>query len=647
MNFKDWVLSENTISQILKQKYKDQYKKLYKGVFAFVRSNLQNLSEESSEVLAKWYSFNYFKYLKDNDLGDTQSTYRMFFYPNGQAMALDHADYLASKSDETGNLDKRLKSKFNNPDFSIENLDKLVEFWHASLESKKRTPGAEGSTIIDLSNPIEPKNISLLGPEWEGWKWVDLDKGYCDIESKSMGHCGNSGAKGGDTILSLRDENNIPHLTFILNDGKLGEMKGRNNSKPSKKYHPAIVELLKHDWIKQVVGGGYKPENNFMLSDLEDDIKDQLVELKPDLEFDIYEDMEKKMKEIREEWDVDSWTFVSEYSDLEDAGDGNPYIYMSGNFYTTIKAKLIKGLPGFYGDDRVELRKLKNLISDESRVYFHIEDLELEEDKNGISIKGQISYDSYGGDEMDRFEEFIQFLAQDVEPYEEEFKNLVQRILVKEGYISPYYVQQVTKESGKIGWGLDKFKNFNWSVSEPDFKTSHDIHIKIFDTLKLGEIKNNFKEMYDLGTEFKEKMEKYLENELELIALEFWKNDKQKTLFQKQKNQPAYTSDMKIKPNMDIRLGSDRKNWSMAWDPKENPVLSFNPILNGYVEITQMNTYEEAKKAEKMLHFIDNNYNYILNRLIKRFEKESNEYIKLETPKWVAKFSSGVNPNTL
>ena len=56
-----------------------------------------------------------------------------------------------------------------------------------------------------------------------------------------------------DTVLSLRqkvthdgEKYHRPVLTFILDDrGFLGEMKGRNNNKPSEKYHSYIVELLK------------------------------------------------------------------------------------------------------------------------------------------------------------------------------------------------------------------------------------------------------------------------------------------------------------------------------------------------------------------------------------------------------------------
>jgi hypothetical protein len=96
-----------------------------------------------------------------------------------------------------------------------------------------------------------------------------------------MGHCGNAGGDYMDTILSLRRRVGTriyrPSLTFIL-DGNhlLGEMKGRENNKPSEKYHPAIVALLKDKRIEGLKGGGYQPENNFEMSDLDDNIRKQL-----------------------------------------------------------------------------------------------------------------------------------------------------------------------------------------------------------------------------------------------------------------------------------------------------------------------------------------------------------------------------------
>ncbi len=112
------------------------------------------------------------------------------------------------------------------------------------------------------------------------WAWYDLNAKSCDKESKAMGHCGNSASYDyNDNIISLRKRKEYyngkvthrPSLTFILNDGYLGEMKGRANEKPKEKYHNAIVRLLKDPRIKGITGGGYEPKKNFSIDDLSDE----------------------------------------------------------------------------------------------------------------------------------------------------------------------------------------------------------------------------------------------------------------------------------------------------------------------------------------------------------------------------------------
>lgn len=118
-----------------------------------------------------------------------------------------------------------------------------------------------------------------------GWYWINLNRASCRIEGDAMGHCGNTAAsREGDTVLSLRElvvEDGkkfwVPHLTFILDkDGFLGETKGRNNNKPSAKYHDMIMALLKTDRVVGIKGGGYAAQNNFKLTDLTDEQQKEL-----------------------------------------------------------------------------------------------------------------------------------------------------------------------------------------------------------------------------------------------------------------------------------------------------------------------------------------------------------------------------------
>ena len=123
----------------------------------------------------------------------------------------------------------------------------------------------------------------------DGFAWWNLGVPNCSKEGQAMGHCGNGPGRRDQQVLSLRRRTqrgdksfDSPHLTFILeHNGFLGEMKGRNNEKPKEKYHPYIIELLKQPFIKGITGGGYLPENNFSLNDLDHDQVEELKKINP------------------------------------------------------------------------------------------------------------------------------------------------------------------------------------------------------------------------------------------------------------------------------------------------------------------------------------------------------------------------------
>jgi len=128
----------------------------------------------------------------------------------------------------------------------------------------------------------------------DGFAWWNTNESSCSKEGSAMGHCGNNqGSRNPhDKLLSLRQDvtrggntYQIPYLTFILDeDGYLGEMKGRNNQKPSEKYFPYIVALLKSKYVDGIKGGGYDPANNFHISDLPNNVRDELISINPDFE---------------------------------------------------------------------------------------------------------------------------------------------------------------------------------------------------------------------------------------------------------------------------------------------------------------------------------------------------------------------------
>ena len=265
MNFYELynLLNENTVTQEVKRlfdekKWLNTLEKVIETIIKSIeRDEYDFLNDNSKRIIAKWMLY---------DLGIKQNSNKIK-YSLGTFLV---KDFISANTDANGNLNPQLASKFNNIHFKAEDLIALDQQYHENLKKKQRNkPGEIGKNILSFP---------------DGYSWVDLEKSYCDKESESMGHCGNRGGPRSDTILSLRDKQNIPHLTFILNNGNLGEMKGRANEKPATKYHKYIIELLKLPIIKNVKGGGYKPENNFCLTDLKQEELDELLRSKPNFE---------------------------------------------------------------------------------------------------------------------------------------------------------------------------------------------------------------------------------------------------------------------------------------------------------------------------------------------------------------------------
>ena len=285
MNFKTWFLFESTVIQSLnKQLAKLQDKGIVidedlKGKIRNVQNEFFHFltDEKKKKEIFDWMMLQCIGEDEITDVlnGAKPDLNRDLFntsLDNLSSIMNDSRDYLASKYESINFKDP----KFNRYKLREENIK-----WHRELSrsSVVGTKGAWGKPIIKFPN---------------GWSWVDLEKHSCPIEGATMGHCGNSGGKTSDKILSLRDEKNVPHLTFIdVGNGVLGEMKGRQNSKPKKEYHPYIIKLLESPYVNKILGGGYNEINNFNLYDLDEDERNKLIAKKPNLNITIEDVMEQ------------------------------------------------------------------------------------------------------------------------------------------------------------------------------------------------------------------------------------------------------------------------------------------------------------------------------------------------------------------
>lgn len=138
--------------------------------------------------------------------------------------------------------------------------------------------------------------------DWgNGMQWIYTDRAYCPDEGRSGAHCGNVVGKTqtDQRIISLRHKGQV-EVTFILHaDGKLGEMKGRHNTKPKASLHPYILWLLEQPFIRGIQGGGYAPGSNFSIRDLSSEQLAKLKQARPDLDVD--SDLYKQAQAINEQ----------------------------------------------------------------------------------------------------------------------------------------------------------------------------------------------------------------------------------------------------------------------------------------------------------------------------------------------------------
>ena len=148
--------------------------------------------------------------------------------------------------------------------------------WHENLQI--------GEAKIDYK---ETNNIILdFRKDGVGLYWADLAKSYCPDEADRMGHC----ARSSGNLYTLRSYKKIgeghtlndSHLTASIKDGKILQMKGKNNSKPKEEYHPYIIPFLLSDLVSGF-GYEYDSNNDFKIKDLKEEQIRSLYEQKPEL----------------------------------------------------------------------------------------------------------------------------------------------------------------------------------------------------------------------------------------------------------------------------------------------------------------------------------------------------------------------------
>jgi len=187
----------------------------------------------------------------------------------------------------------------------------LYEIFNKARDWEKKS-GGKINYIENEENIVEKFD--------DGFYWVNLGAQNCDEEGKRMGHCGRSG-KG--NLYSLRSytplrrgfTRNESHLTAAIDDdGIVYQLKGGENTKPKKEYHPYIVDYVEDDngkligqgllyikrngkYLVQEFSREYSPKNDFKLEDLDEEVLIQLYKDRKEL-FKGSTELIKKMESL-------------------------------------------------------------------------------------------------------------------------------------------------------------------------------------------------------------------------------------------------------------------------------------------------------------------------------------------------------------
>jgi hypothetical protein len=444
LQFKEWVynnfplLAESTISQLIKND---------KDLSARYESQ-----KNINQILKPENWPNFLNPLNDNN---KISLKKLLFYrvivkkdpeaPNFTVSPLNAIDVMAVDPNSF------VKQYMSNPDFAWINLQQKNDEYHTMLkQSKNRSYGPEQHEAP----------LTILKNYSNGFAWARFESGYCQQYGKSMAHCGNAGRKDGDKIYTFFDQKtHIHYLTFIVNDGLLGEAKAYENSKPPAKSlsvigRPDLTSLPIQPYykdffllqengqyvIQSIKGGGYKPENNLTFKDLEPQYQEEIEEAIPDINnyHEIrFQKEKKKLKEIEKsnqmrnigvhyniDWHNDSEFYIDLGASIDIEFDNKSLTPNAQEIFEQYKGHIRKEIP------EILKRWLAATHQDSTEIYFS---------------EGKIFIQCYYSSNFNSSAEDYQYWINDFMTPDEEYSNIksaVYAFLRKLGITKPSVLQK-------------------------------------------------------------------------------------------------------------------------------------------------------------------------------------------------------------
>lgn len=132
----------------------------------------------------------------------------------------------------------------------------------------------------------DEKNGKIIIKFPDGFYWIDLNDSKSKEEEKYMHHCGdtrtreesNKNPEKLGTMFSLRNQYSQSFITATIDKDTrtFSQCKGKNNKKPDKKYFSYIVELLKSEYVENIVPSIYEPQKNFTIKDLPFNVQEEI-----------------------------------------------------------------------------------------------------------------------------------------------------------------------------------------------------------------------------------------------------------------------------------------------------------------------------------------------------------------------------------
>lgn len=628
ISFSDWFFDygddqlfvENTISQLIKNRkeLEEKYNKEKDRNPVLSPANwppfLNVLNDNNKIILKKWLFYRI--EIKEDSV------------PTG-------VDPLSGYDVMSVDPNSFVKQNMTDPNFTWSDLFNKNNEYHARLAAIK--------TRVYSPKDYEAE-LTILKSYPNGLAWGRFEADYCSRYGKSMGHCGNAGRQAGDLIYTFFDQKtHVHYLTFIVNNGLLGEAKAVDNSKPPTKSLsllnrpdlPSVsIQPYYRDFflmkeggkyiLRSVKGGGYKPENNLRFEDLTPEIQEEVKDELPDIDeyWRIEADqLEKDAQKIYDDY-VNDFKHVGVFFSVEEYDREKFYLSYSGYLSFIIPKHLLNdNFNEIINEKRYEIEKGVSNILRKNDVY-SVESVDKEVDSDG-NLSFSVNLNDDDEHTLENFDYFVTHTLSDIDKnynkiFGDVYNYLVENRIAKKSNIEELAGLEIESE--------DKFDinyaGFNHLQARYD-KDEHVFEIKTEIQFNKNDIPHEWRNRWTNVSI--EDIKQMIKNTLYNYAKRIEAQDiSQQVLFQQPEFQPerfsAFDEDTEIKIDFSFSNSGDY-----------SPMI---PIVKIAVEMRHVDDKKEINNKIKFAKMLDQRYDQLhdmIQKIIydyviieKRWYKKSN-----------------------